>query len=409
MKPDIANLIPKDEALSRLFACWTPQPVIETISLEEAGGRILAEDQYALYNLPIVRASTMDGVAVHADRFQNGMPDTSDWKLGTDFVRADTGDDFDDRFDAVIAIENVTLLEDGGIQIAPDTKVFPGSNVKPCGADVRKGTLLAKKGTLLTAADLGAIAMGGIPQVPVIRKPRVSFLPTGSELVPVGSPLNRGQNYDSNSVMVAQMLRDMGAVPILHPIVPDNPKILEEAFETLLAQSDIVLVNAGTSKGGEDYCAKLLEQKGNVLFHGVAAVPGRPMSIAVVEGKPVVNLSGPPFAAFYSMDWAIRSMICRALGIPVPVRETVKATLTAPFGMPPFFSLMASFHLEQKEDGTWLATPLALRGPKSAGSAAVLTADGVYITRLGEKPKEAGEEIEIELMRNRAELIVREF
>ena len=200
------------------------------------------------------------------------------------------------------------------------------------------------------------------------------------------------------------MLRDMGAEPILHPILRDDPAELREALSRVLPDSDIVLVNAGTSKGGEDYSCRLLEEAGQVLFHGGAAVPGRPMSMALVQGKPVVNLSGPSFAAFYSMDWAVRAIVCRCLGVPVPVRETVEATLTETLQAPPFFALMAAFRVERGQDGGYLATPLSLRGPKSAGLAAALMADGVYITTPGDPPLEAGATITIELLKNRAEL-----
>ena len=124
----------------------------------------------------------MDGIAVRSADFAEGMPDTSSWEPGKDYIRADTGDDFDDRFDAVIAIENVTFLPDGGLQLSPDTKVTKGSNVKPCGADVKKGTLLAQAGKRLTALDLAAIGMGGADCVTVRKKPVVAFVPTGSEL-----------------------------------------------------------------------------------------------------------------------------------------------------------------------------------------------------------------------------------
>lgn len=398
MRPDLENLIPKEEALARLFDRWTPKKETEVIPLAEAAGRVLAADQFAGYDLPVVRASTMDGIAVKSERFANGVPDTSNWKLGVDYVRADTGDDFDDAFDAVIAIENVTMLEDGGIRLPEKINASQGFNVKPKGTDVRHGALLCKKGTVLTGLDMAAIGMGGAAVVPVVKKPRVAFLPTGSELVPVGAPLGRGQNFDTNSLLVPQMLRDMGAEPIVHAIVPDDPKRIAAAFDELLPAADIVLVNAGTSKGQEDYCARLLAERGEVLFHGVAAVPGRPISMAIVEGKPVVNLSGPTFAAFYSMDWAVRAMVCRALGIPVPKRQTVQAVLSQPLQLPSFFSVMSSVRLEQAEDGTYQATPLPLRGPKSVGTAAALTADAVYVSRLGEKAHAAGETIEVELL-----------
>ncbi len=399
MRPDFADLISKEKALELLFSKWTPKAETEMVPLAQCVGRVLAEDQLAQYNLPMVRASTMDGVAVQSQRFQDGVPDTSGWRMGVDFVRADTGDDFDDRYDAVIAIENVTLLENGGISLLPKINVYPGLNVKPCGTDLKKGAVLAKAGTLLTVMDMTAIAMGGLWEVPVLRKPRVGFLPTGSELVPVGSPLKRGQNFDTNSLLVEELLRQMGAEPVMHPIVKDDKAALTAAVEELLPQCDILLINAGTSKGGEDYCAGLLAEKGEVLFHGVAAVPGRPMSMAIMEGKAAVNLSGPTFAAFYSMDWAVRAMLCRWLGQPIARRVRVTATLTEKLQTPPFFSSMASVRLERQEDGSYLATPLALRGPKSAGTAAVLTADGVYVSQVGEKSHEAGERIEVELLR----------
>lgn len=404
MRPDLADYISKEEALERIFSNWNPKGEWENVQIQDAAGRILAEDQYSLCNLPVVRASTMDGIAVQSVRFENGTPDTSNWVYGVDYVRADTGDDFDDAFDAVIAIENVTFLENGGIALPEKINARAGFNVKPCGEDVRKGSLLSKRGTLLKAQDLAAIAMGGIAEVPVIRKPRVAFLPTGTELIQAGQPLMRGQNYDTNSIMIRQMLLDMGAEPVMHPPVPDVPEKIREAFDQLLQQSDIVLIGAGTSKGSEDHSYKLLEQEGKLLFHGIKAVPGRPMSAAIFGEKLVINLSGPSYAAFYTMDWAVRAFICRFLGIAQPVRETVTATLTERFQMPPFFSLMASMHVEKTSEGTYLATPLVLRGSKSAGSAAALTANGVYITSLGETAHSAGEQIEVELLRNRSEL-----
>jgi molybdopterin molybdotransferase/putative molybdopterin biosynthesis protein len=404
MRPDLKDIISKEEALNRIFSGWNPQAAQETVSITDAAGRILAQDQYARCNLPVVRASMMDGIAVKSERFAHGTPDTSGWRPGVDYIRADTGDDFDDAYDAVIAIENVTFLENGGITLPENINARAGFNVKPCGADVKEGSLLAKKGRLLQAQDLAAIAMGGIAEVPVFKKPGVAFLPTGTELIPVGQPLHRGQNYDTNSIMIRQMLLDMGAEPVMHPPVPDQPEKIQEAFDSLIAQADIVLIGAGTSKGSEDYSFRLLEEKGALLFHGVAAVPGRPMSAAIFGEKLVVNLSGPSFAAFYSMDWAVRAIVARFFGMTPPVREKITAVLTERLQMPPFFSLMASLRVEKTEDGRYLATPVVLRGPKAAGSAAALTADGIYITTPGERAREAGETIEIELLRNRSEI-----
>jgi molybdopterin molybdotransferase/putative molybdopterin biosynthesis protein len=403
MKPDFSNLISKESALELVFSRWDPTPVTELVPLWEAAGRILAEDQFAQHNLPVVRASTMDGVAVKSERFENGMPDTSRWQLGVDYVRADTGDDFDDAFDAVIAIEDVELSPDGSIRFPQPVKVTPGYQVKKCGADLAKGSLLVSKGATLTPQALAALGMGGVSQVPVIRKPRVAFVPTGSELIPLGTAPQRGENVDSNSILVYHMLKDMGAEPVLHPIVPDEPEALRAALAQVL-DCDILLINAGTSKGGEDFSFRLLEEEGELLFHGVAAVPGRPMSVAILDGKPMVNLSGPSFAAFYSMDWMVRALVSRALGVAVPQREKVKAVLTAPLQTPPFFAQMVPMRVAAQQDGSYAATPLALKGSKSAGLAAALMADGVYLSTPGEQPHEAGSQIEVELLKNRSEL-----
>ncbi|MCC8162065.1 MAG: molybdopterin molybdotransferase MoeA, partial [Lachnospiraceae bacterium] len=322
------------------------------------------------------------------------------------------GDDFPDAFDAVIAIENVTLLENGGVILPEKINASKGFNVKPQGADVRKGSLVCPGGRLLSARELAAIAMGGIESVPVVRRPRVAFLPTGSELVSVGAPLERGQNFDTNSILVGQLLREMGAEPILHSIVKDERESLRAAMKELLPLCDILLVNAGTSKGGEDYCAGLLAEIGDSLFHGVAAVPGRPLSAAVAGDKLILNLAGPSFAAYYNMDWAVRPLICGALGVPVPERTRVRAVLSQPLHLPPFFSIMMSLRLKKADHyapAPYTAEPLSLRGSSAVGSSAVgsaeaLTADALYISSLGEKSHNAGEVIEVELLRNPAEL-----
>ena len=395
---DFHHLIRKEDALARLCQSWTPKLGTERIALEDAAGRVLCENQYAQYHLPLVRASTMDGVAVDSERFLSGVPDSSGWKMGIDYVRADTGDDFDDAFDTVIPIENVELLADGGLRFHGKFSAKKGTNIKPQGSDVRKGSLLVPSGTVLDAMYLSALAMGGISEVPVIKKPRVAFLPTGSELVDVGQPLQRGQNYDSNSALVRQMLLDMGAQPVMYPIVPDEPVQLRNAIQDLLSHADILLVNAGTSKGGEDYCHAILQEIGTPVFDGIAAVPGRPMSAVVVEGKPVINLSGPSFAAFYSMDYMVHGLICHGLGIPVPVRETISAKLTAPIPKPPIFSMMVPMEVKRTAAG-YTASPVTLRGPGARGSAAAMTAQGIYITQPGERPSRPGETVSVELLR----------
>ena len=389
----------KEEVMAKLFAAWTPAPETERVPLAEAAGRVLAEDLAAQYSIPVVRASAMDGIAVRSADFQDGMPDTARWQLGRDYVRADTGDDFPDEFDTTIPIEQVKLLPDGGVELEEGFRFEPGMNVRPAGSQIRRGDAVGRKGTVLTALDLAAIGMGGYDRVAVVRRPRVAFVPTGSELVPVGGELRRGQNFDTNSLLAAQMIRDMGGEPVLRAITRDDPARIETELRELLRDADIVILNAGTSKGGEDYCGRLLRESGALVFQGVAAVPGRPMSAAVMDGKPVLNLSGPTLAAFYSLDWLVRPMLCRFLGIPVPRRPVVQAVLTAPLHCPPPMSLLCMLEVRRDADGGYLAAPLELRGPRAARTGQMLTANAVYATTPGEPHHQAGETLAVELLR----------
>ena len=249
----MTSLPTRAQVLETLLQRWDPVSQTETIPVEAALGRVLTRDQYAQATIPVARASAMDGVAVCAARFGQGMPDTAGWKLGVDFCRADTGDDFDDRFDAVIPIERVQISEKGQLTILGDMQVRPGDNIRPRGSAIRTGELVARKHRQLRPFDLACLALGGIAQVEVYRNPRVDFLPTGSELVPLGAPVGRGQNIDSNSVLAQAMLTEMGAEPLCYPIVPDQPEALAEALEQALQAADVVLLNGGSSKGAEDY------------------------------------------------------------------------------------------------------------------------------------------------------------
>lgn len=397
-KPPMGDLKKKNEVFDLLYANWQPQTEYEEIPVYEAAGRICAEDLYAKYNQPVVRASRMDGVAVASERFEGGMPDTSGWKLGVDYVRADTGDDFEDAYDAVVQIEKVQILPDGGLKFADDVEIKKGMNVAPCGNNIKEGMQVAKAGTRLKAQDLALLVTGGYDTVKTAKKPVISFIPTGSELVPAGSILERGENFDSNSIMVKTLLTEMGADVRLHPIVKDDKAAIAQALEEMLPGSDIVILNAGTSKGGEDFCVQYLKKKGNMLFHGAAAVPGRPLSITILEGKPVVNMSGPSFAAYYTSHWLIKPMIDKMTGAESSgLGEKIEVTLAEDLEMPPFLSMIAGFRLSAAEDGTLSARRINSRGPGAEPMSASLEADAFYVSSYGEKGHKAGEKIEVYL------------
>ena len=391
----MASLPTRAHVLETLFARWTPIDRTEVVPVPEALGRVLVRDQFAQLSIPVVRSSAMDGVAVSSARFQGGAPDTSGWRAGVDFCRADTGDDFDDRFDAVIPIEQADLAPDGGLTLRLQGPVSPGSNVRPRGSAVRAGELLARKDRQLRPFDLACLAMGGVTQVEVYRAPRVAFLPTGSELVPLGAPVERGQNIDSNSILARGLLTEMGAVPLCCPIVPDRPDHVAAALDRALAEADVVVINGGSSKGAEDFNARLLEERGCALFHWVAAAPGKPMCVALVGGKPVINLPGPPLAVFYGMDWCIRAIVHRLLHKPLPRRPTLRGTLTEPIRAPRDMEILCMMDVQPSPDG-YRVRQKPWRGGTMPDA---LGAGAVYITELGREERPAGETLEVTLLR----------
>lgn len=339
--------ITKKEALELIRSAWTPVSGTEEVTLSEGAGRILAENCCAKYDLPVVRAAGMDGICVNFDLFEDGMPDTTCWQRGVHYDRADTGDDFPDAYDTVLPIEWIKM-EDGCIRIEPkkgrgpggDGKLFRGMNVRPAGSMMKKGSLLARKGTRLTAFDIAALVTGGYGGVSVVKKPRIAFLPTGSELIPAGSMPGRGQNFDANSIMAEVMLREMGAEMTVFPIEADHKKTLESRLLEAVQNHDIVLINGGSSKGEEDFNTRILAENGKFLFHWVKAAPGRPMSAAVINGKLVINLAGPTIGAYYGILWCVRELLADWYGCNVPWGHEIEAELTEDLMGPPMSIFM---------------------------------------------------------------------
>ena len=389
------GFLTREQVLEKLFAELKSNDKTEYIPLREAAGRITAEDLYSVNTLPVCRVSGCDGIAVRSADFVFGMPEYKKWKEGADYFRADTGDDFPDEYDAVIMIEEVDLDKKGRITyISEDLEVEAGQNVRPAGHILKEGDILVEKDRAIEEAELALLAAGGITMVPVRKKPKAAFIPTGSELIPAGSRPGRGDNIDTNSLMVEQMLKEMGAEPVIFPIVPDIQKELEQRLDEALSTADIVIINAGTAKGSEDFNFRMLDRRGKLLSHYVAAAPGRPLATAVVNGKPVINLPGPPMAAFFAMDWCVRALISRYLHIAVPKRPSVPAVLMSDLRSAPSMAVMTRIHLVKTCDG-YEAWPM---NPKKGSLAEALRANGIFIKEIGVETIEKGTIIDVELL-----------
>lgn len=402
MNHDVMKAPAKEQALQELLSAWTCMPQTEHCSLEECLGRVTAEDVFSINTIPMMRISAMDGFAVKSEAFAEGIPDVSKWVLDTDFAPADTGDDFPDEYDSVIAVEQLHYDDNGQLMLEDGFTFQKNSNIRPAGCIMQKGDLLVRKNVCITPELQANLAVGGISSVPVIRKPVVAFIPTGSELVEVGSIPQRGQNIECNSLLISAYLKKWGADVIRYPIVHDDPKSLEEALDTALESADIVILNGGSSKGTEDYTSRMMESKASYFMHTVRTVPGRPVGISIIQEKPVINMPGPTMAAWVVSDWLIHPMICHYFAIPVKKRQTVHAFLTEDLRKGPPVEVYTKVRLENR-GGIYYATPLE-RSARSSES--LRDGIGVLIAPIGSLGFHKGQPVSVELLTDETQIEV---
>jgi putative molybdopterin biosynthesis protein len=270
----------------------------QVVTVATARGRVTAEPVRALWSVPAYRAAAMDGIAVQAADTDRATPQQPARLLPTQFDLVDTGDLMPPRRDAVIMREHVRLADDGGTEI--DISVTPGRHVRPIGEDIQAGRLLLPAGHRIRPVDVAALAAAGHHTILVRRQPVVAVLPTGDEVRPVGTVLTPGEVLDTNSLMLAGMVEEVGGEALRLPIAPDCPDQLGAAVAQAAQRADAVLVIAGSSAGRGDHTATVVRRLGRIAVHGVAMRPGHPVLLGVLTGQrpvPVVGVPGYPASA----------------------------------------------------------------------------------------------------------------
>ena len=366
----------------------------EKIPIQNALGRITAEPVWAARSVPHYDASAMDGIAVRsADTV--GASETRPLSLAVPEQAAwvDTGDPVPDDFDAVIMIEVVRRLDDSTIEIRAPAP--PYQHVRPLGEDIVQSELLLPENHRLRPADLGACAAAGVTEIPVRRKPAVAIIPTGSELVDISDNPQPGDIVEFNSLVLAAMLEEWGAEPARLTPVPDDPALLREAVSRAAGEFDVVLVNAGSSAGSEDYTAATVEALGSLIVHGVAIRPGHPIVLGIVSNKPVIGIPGYPVSAVIACELFVQPIIESMLGRPADPEPTAEATMTrrvhSPMGEDEFLRV----RLGQVGDSL-VATPLQ-RGAGVISS--LVRADGIARIPRNSEGIEAGDPARVRLLR----------
>ncbi|HKL13489.1 MAG TPA: molybdopterin biosynthesis protein [Halanaerobiales bacterium] len=368
----------------------------ENIKTEQAQGRVTAEAVYAQRSAPDYYASAMDGIAVKA--FSTNYASEREPVIltkGQDFVYVDTGDLVPEPFNAVIKIEDVEKLEDKRVEIIQSVPVW--NHIRSIGESVIKQQMIIPSHTEVNVFEIGSMLEAGVTELEVFKKPELSIIPTGSELVKPDEKKEKGQLVDFNSTMLKLTAQNWGLSVNDFAIVKDNYEEIKSNILKAVDSSDIIIVNAGSSAGREDYTLDILQSLGEVYVHGVDVMPGKPLIIAKVKGKAVFGIPGYPLSALLDLHLFVKPLVKNILGLkyvlPNKLRAKVKKKVPSTAGLKEFIRVNLA-----EIEGELLALPQK-RG--SASMHSLVNADGILPIPESKEGILAEEEVDVYLLKSK--------
>jgi len=396
------------EAAERVLSSVRTSPVVESVMISEAVGRVLAAPLTVAADLPLFARSSMDGYAVAAgDSYGAAESLPALFTLAGEVpmggvppavlapgqaMRISTGGMLPEGSDAVVMVEHTELLD--AVTLAVGRPVAPGENVVARGEDLRAGEIVLPAGHRLRARDSAVLAALGYVRVTVTSRPRVAVISTGDELVPPEQEPSPGQIRDVNLSLLAALVQQAGGEPVPLGIVPDR----EEAFFAALRKTgdcDCVILSGGSSAGARDLTAKILGRLGRpgVLFHGVSMRPGKPFIFGVADNKPYFGLSGNPTSALVGFIVLVRPLLWKLSGSteqPVLLPARVERNLSSASGREDYFRAQVF-----NRDGELWARPL----PAAAGLLSTML-HGNALLQIPEHCEgvEAGDKVNVQLL-----------
>lgn len=427
--------IPLAEARAALWGALAEAGLDGVLGVEEVPldeqllGRVLAEPVWAKISAPHYHASAMDGFAVRSADTTGALLNTPVLlRVGEQTSYVDTGDLLPDWADAVIQIEHtepITAANDPAHDnprqphaILIREAIPPWRNVRPMGEDMVATQLVLPQGHILRPVDLGALAGSGHTHVRVARRPRVAIIPTGTELKPIGQPVQAGDIIEYNSIVLAAQVGQWGGVATRWPIVPDNLAAIQAAVQEAATNQDLILLNAGSSAGAEDFSAQVVASLGRVLVHGIAVRPGHPVIMGMVGGDrgrgtrdegqsaspqspvPILGVPGYPVSAALTGEILVEPLLAVWQGRRPHELPTVQAELTrkttSPLGDDDYVRVVVG-----KVGERVLAAPIQ-RGAGVISS--LVRADGLVVFPAGSQGQPAGAQVTVHLYRPVAEI-----
>jgi len=374
-------------------------PRTEVIPVWDACGRVTAQAVYAHICAPHYAASAMDGIAVNArDTF--GATETTPVTLNPgQFIVLDTGDPIPENCDAVIMVEDIVKNEDGTVTI--HGAAAPWQHIRQIGEDICAGEMILPSHMTVTPAAIGAMIAGGVLELEVIRKPVVGIIPTGDEIIPPCTDPKPGDILEFNGSIFSAMVRQWGAEAKVYPIVPDKFDQIKAMVAKAADECDLVILNAGSSAGREDFSARVIRELGQVLYHGIAMKPGKPAILGCRGEKPILGVPGYPVSGIIVIEQLLKPLIDHWLKSPAELPKYAKATLTRP--------VVSGLKYEEfvRVRMGYVGNRL-MASPLSRGSGVVssfMKADGILEVPQGLEGFEAGEEVNVRLLSPTAKLM----
>lgn len=338
------HILSRDAAEAVFLGALAPKPLgVEQRALAALAGRVLAADITAPVDAPPFDRATVDGFAVRAqDLASASASEPVSLRLNPEILACGvapelpvlagtatpiaTGGPIPRGADAVVMIEHT---DPSGTGLAVSRAVVPGQNVAFAASDIASGQTILRRGTVLGAREVAMLAAVGMATAPVWRRPRIAVLSTGNELVQPGEPLRPACIYDANGPVIAAALQENGCEGVHLGAVADDPVALREAVETAFSEHDGLILSGGTSKGAGDLTTQTIAALGKpgIVAHGVALKPGKPLCLAVCDGKPVVVLPGFPTSAMFTFHELVAPALRQMAGLPPRGAAHVEAML----------------------------------------------------------------------------------
>lgn len=352
------------------------------IPIHTARERVLAEDFVAKNDLPPFNRSAVDGYAVRAQETSGAsqfsprtLRLTMQERLDAKEARQTwTGNPLPQGADAVIMLELTRKTEE---RVEIWTPVTPGENVSKRGEDVRKGEVAIRTGTRLKPHHLGLLAAFGVTHINAFRKPKVALLSTGNELVEPGRKPKSHQTTDVNRLILSSMCQEIGAKPLNLGIARDEEDEITTKIQEGVERAQVIITTGGTSAGYHDLVPITVNRIGapGVIVHGIAMRPGMPTALAIVQGKPIIMLSGNPVAAMVGFEVFARPLLLKLLGVESEPRPVLKAKLTRRVPSALGRRVFLRVHAFQ-EGGKFFAEPIRIKG---AGVLTTMTKANGYV------------------------------